>query len=546
MARALRRRLQSYDISRRLRGRQPRKLRVFLDTIYERGAADFYEKNIFPALVRSRFLIVLATPDAVLRPEGDDWILREITDFRTHCDPDNVLVIRAAGEFKDELPGDLSQTLPNVQIIDLRGENSWWALSPLRATRIADEWLKLIAPLFDVEAREMPVLRREQERAQQTRIGVAFGLVIGALAFSVGVAAFAVSANFKATAAISDSLFAIGQLLRTTSDLPNDKRSAVAKSGMMVSACDLFDSLSGGKVPNGYVYERTLCDLDRARAFYRAGEKTRAQAMVDALRRAVNAEYEVTKSTDSVHAVRKVLNYDWAQAVAEKKEFTAANAALERNLERAIELRQAFPTDVSALNFATARAWTLIERAEEAKRYAEARRLLQLALKEVSATEAAVENDIAPRPDVLQPLGIRRALLLRRLCWLEVAYLEQPRRAAQSCETALRVLEAQAKRYPLKTGSAQELEHHRERMYAAEVLGVAHMKLNDGAAAKIAFGKAMQSIALLSGRKLRDDMAKDLQNQRTYIEARLADLRAVAQDATPSPNTDGQISDTGK
>ena len=53
-----------------------------MDTAYERGATDFFDNTIRPALLVLHFLIVVATPDAVLRPSGqDDWIKREIDEF---------------------------------------------------------------------------------------------------------------------------------------------------------------------------------------------------------------------------------------------------------------------------------------------------------------------------------------------------------------------------------------------------------------------------------------------------------------------------------
>src|SRR5271169_4365760 len=71
-ARWLRRELQAFRPSRSLRDRLPQHLRIYLDTAYERGATDFFENTIKPALLASRWLIVVATPDAVLRPSDQD------------------------------------------------------------------------------------------------------------------------------------------------------------------------------------------------------------------------------------------------------------------------------------------------------------------------------------------------------------------------------------------------------------------------------------------------------------------------------------------
>ena len=82
VARWLRRQLLWYRLPRSMRERSGRRLRIYIDTTYELGAADFYEQNVKPALLSSSHLIVVATPDAVQRAVGvDDWIAREIADF---------------------------------------------------------------------------------------------------------------------------------------------------------------------------------------------------------------------------------------------------------------------------------------------------------------------------------------------------------------------------------------------------------------------------------------------------------------------------------
>lgn len=74
-ARWLRRELEAFRPPRTLRDRLPERLRIYLDTAYERGTTDFFDNTIRPALLASRFLIVVATPEAVHRPNGqDDWI----------------------------------------------------------------------------------------------------------------------------------------------------------------------------------------------------------------------------------------------------------------------------------------------------------------------------------------------------------------------------------------------------------------------------------------------------------------------------------------
>jgi hypothetical protein len=75
VARWLRPALVGYRLPKAFRGKYGSKLSVYLDTAYERATSDFYQLNIKPALLSSRFLIVVATPDATRRPGGmEDWI----------------------------------------------------------------------------------------------------------------------------------------------------------------------------------------------------------------------------------------------------------------------------------------------------------------------------------------------------------------------------------------------------------------------------------------------------------------------------------------
>lgn len=163
-ARWLRRELEAFHPPRALRDRLPQKLRVYLDTAYERGALDFFENTIRPALLASRFLIAVATSDAVLRPSPqDDWIKREIDPFAAGPNGGNLLLVRGGCDFDGPPPADLAARFPHMEIIDLRNVSRFWRLNPLRASRISGELLKLIAPIAGVALEDMPLLRREQE-----------------------------------------------------------------------------------------------------------------------------------------------------------------------------------------------------------------------------------------------------------------------------------------------------------------------------------------------------------------------------------------------
>ncbi|MFX9688549.1 hypothetical protein ABTO93_20350, partial [Acinetobacter baumannii] len=76
------------------------------------------------------------------------------------------------------LPADLSSRFQNIEIVDLRDVSRFWFLNPVRASRIANEKIKLIAPIIGLDASDMPVLRREEERRQQSRIAIVLGVLL--------------------------------------------------------------------------------------------------------------------------------------------------------------------------------------------------------------------------------------------------------------------------------------------------------------------------------------------------------------------------------
>jgi hypothetical protein len=179
VARWLRRELEGFRVPKSLRKTFGRRLRVYLDTAYERGTSDFYEQNIKPALTSSSFLLVVATPDAMRRPDGaEDWIEREVRDFAAGPNGSNVIAIRGLGEFNAPLPADLNRRFPNIEIVDLRGASRFSFLNPHRAARLSAEKLKLVAPLLDIPRDQMPALRQEEEKRQQTRLGGIVGTTL--------------------------------------------------------------------------------------------------------------------------------------------------------------------------------------------------------------------------------------------------------------------------------------------------------------------------------------------------------------------------------
>ena len=273
----LRRELESFRAPRSLRSRFDRRLRVYLDTAYERGTSDFYESSIRPALLASRWLVVIATPDAVARPAGtEDWMRREVADFSGGRFPYNVVTVRAAGEFDDPLPADLAVRFPNIEIVDLRGASRFWFLNPTRASRLANEKLKLIAPLLELPAEEMPKLRQEEERRQQARLGAAAGLSMAVLTAVSATSIYALQSSLRAARALEDSMFATGRMIITTS--ANIDSGEEIRSNLLNQGCDLLDKLGAQAAREPAIAELVICRIERGLAHERLKEPASARA----------------------------------------------------------------------------------------------------------------------------------------------------------------------------------------------------------------------------------------------------------------------------
>lgn len=277
-ARWLRRELQRFRAPRRLDRHRNRELKVYLDVAYERGTTDFYENTIRPALMASRHLIVLATPAAERRPPGiDDWIVREVEDFTAGPNGGNVVVARAAGPLDGPLPADLQERFPNIEIIDLTGVGRFWFMSPVRASRITGEKLKLIAPLLDLLPAEMPILRQEEERAQQVRIGSAAGIGLGVLIAVAGLSVYALRSQWRAQIALESSMFAASQMIVSVTGQSDRKSDDGVRDTILNLSCDLLDKLSVEAFREPRAEAKMACLTERGMARERHGETAEAE-----------------------------------------------------------------------------------------------------------------------------------------------------------------------------------------------------------------------------------------------------------------------------
>jgi hypothetical protein len=95
-----------------------------------------------------------------------------------------------------------------MEIIDLRNTSRLWFINATRAARINHEKLKLLAPLLGVSPEDMPLLRQEDEKRQQWRIGAIPGTATTVLLAISALSIFALESRYRATEALNDSMFA--------------------------------------------------------------------------------------------------------------------------------------------------------------------------------------------------------------------------------------------------------------------------------------------------------------------------------------------------
>lgn len=485
-ARRLRKKLQAYNISKRLKHRRSYKLKVFLDTVYERGAHDFYERNIKPALLGARNLIVLATPDAVLRPDSDDWVQREISDFRAHRGEEHILVVRAAGDFLSELPGDLSQTSPNIQIIDMRNDGFLSSLSPLRASRLADEWIKLVAPLYQVNADDLPKMRREQERAQQARIAGFTGGVIGAAGFAVAVSAYAINANLRAERTLQQSVFAASQMVQGASELKDSGEDIGPEKQLLMTSCDLFDTLADKESRKAHATALVVCEIDRLKARYAAGEYKpvmgRAAQMISDTGQAFGNKPDQDNALAYAQAI--ALEFALAQADSENRNIDTTQRML-ANIDQMGELLEAADFLPDLIYFYEEQVWAVLELLENSAAYAKADEVMQHAL--IHAERASEKfheqhiqeialNGIAEEQTTTEDRAghdahLLAASLARRLAWMAHEHMGDNELAETRAKKAIALSELYQDR--AEPGSGPELDFTWERIVSETQLGLA-------------------------------------------------------------------------
>lgn len=523
-ARRLRQKLQRYDIHRRLKHLRQRKLSVFVDSVYERGSDDFYERNIRPALLSSRRLIVLATPDAESRPNGEDWVQREIMDFRAHRGAENILVVRAVGDFLAQLPGDLNVTAPNIQIIDLRHDGFWAALSPLRSSRLADEWIKLIAPLFDVPFEDMPRLRREEELAQQRVLAVATGGIAGAIAFASALSWYALTQQRASQQTLENSMFAVSQVIAKAGSLDLGEGHEDERS-MLMTVCDLFDNLANQAARKKYELDVLKCDVSRISSLIDSGEQDRARTYLRAVESQVRAQYAEKKTATWAEAVSTTL--DLAVRIGQlSTKDDAENIRVVLNSARDLaELFKSHLTYSLATSYSN-RVWWLIramEKRGDFKGSAEVTETAAALFEAMAHLKLDTGNESDEAAQSRQNYGFRQAATLRRrLGWVRSEKLKDNEGALTATAEALALVQTGLSL--AKRDAELSIDLRREEMLAEELRGTVLLKSKRLVEGIEADRRARAVVGGLLALNISDDQRTEFERERNFLDQRIASV----------------------
>jgi len=207
VAKRLQRQLETYRLPRRLVGRETseglvpaRVVPVFRDRDELHAGADL-KASVQDALSRSRWLIVVCTPDAARSP----WVNREIIEFKRLRGERHVLALIARGEpFASDMPGrEAEECFPPAlrRALTPEGVAEGEALEPIAADmrKHGDgpqrAMLKLLAGMVGVSFDDL--VRRDLQRRMRWMSALVGASVLGVMVFAL-MAVMAVRARNEA------------------------------------------------------------------------------------------------------------------------------------------------------------------------------------------------------------------------------------------------------------------------------------------------------------------------------------------------------------
>jgi hypothetical protein len=442
--------------------------------------------------------------------------------------------VRAAGDFLAELPGDLNATAPNIQIIDLRHDGFWSAMSPLRSSRLADEWIKLAAPMFDVTAKDMPRLRREQEKAQQQALSVTIGALAGAAAFAGALSWYALTQQRAAEQTLDNSLYAASRVIETASGLSLPDEHAGERQAMLMTACDLFDNLADQASRARFELEVLNCDIDRISSLIGSEELERARTYLANVEPRVRAKYAELKTPAWANAVSDMLDLSIRIGLGSAKDDTERRRIVADNTRDLASVFEAHLTHYLANGYSN-RVSMLVEYAEKSGDFSTSAEVTAAAAKlfeamaQMKADTGKETDDAAERR---RNFGFREStMLFRRLGWMRTEKLEDLSGGLEAAANAVSL--SQEGQTLTEKGSEQYVALRWEEMLGEEVRGTALLRSERLAEGLEADGRGLAIADELTKLDLGDTQQQNLAQERNFLEQRVAQVTAALAGAQP-------------
>lgn len=175
VARQLHRLIEHYRVPRDLRKNSPRRLGYVFRDRDELPLSSDLSANIKSALDRSRFLIVICTPDTPQSP----WVGLEIEYFLQNHRRENILAVLADGTPKQSFPKQITHIYEEngitlSRIVEPLAAN---VVSPRRIKRdrlVREEFLRLAAAILECP---YDMLKQREKRYRQQRVSAVMAVV---------------------------------------------------------------------------------------------------------------------------------------------------------------------------------------------------------------------------------------------------------------------------------------------------------------------------------------------------------------------------------
>ena len=162
-----------------------------------------------------------------------------------------------------------------------------------------------MASLIDLAPNEMPLLRQEEERRQQTRLGGAIGAILAVLIAVSFLSIFTVQSCFRETRALESSMFSAGRMVQSVaSQLNREGNDAPLRRRLLNEGCDLLDKLRVEADREARIAELVTCRVERGYKYEATSDQESALA---SFRQALDlASYRHTRTGTTEAAVALV------------------------------------------------------------------------------------------------------------------------------------------------------------------------------------------------------------------------------------------------